>query len=327
MPLIRRGPRRALLALVLLLIALPAIVAGPFALRLQRLPADPSAGVHSDAFVYVPRRLHRDAAGRATLLVQPNNSGTRSDDVGVHVRDAAWTAFERHRVADELGVVLLVPAFPRPATGWQVYTHALDRDVLTTREPALARLDLQLLGMIDRARAQLQADGVVTDARVLVQGFSASGMFANRFTALHPRRVKAATVGSPGGWPIVPVATARGEVLRYPAGIADLPELTGRSFDAAAYAAIPQLVYQGALDDNDSLDFRDGWDAPAAAQVDRLFGGDPQARWEHAAALTRTVAPHARFVRVDGVGHDRKALQARSTAFFRSVLDASTPVH
>ena len=38
-------------------------------------------------------------------------------------------------------------------------------------------------------------------------------------------------------------------------------------------------------DDNDSLDFEDGWDKPMAAEVDRLFGDTPLARWKHAEAL------------------------------------------
>jgi hypothetical protein len=38
-------------------------------------------------------------------------------------------------------------------------------------------------------------------------GFSASGAFTNRFTLLHPEMIKAASIGAPGGWPIVPTAT------------------------------------------------------------------------------------------------------------------------
>ena len=57
----------------------------------------------------------------------------------------------------------------------------------------------------DDARGRLRAHGTPTDPRVLLQGFSASAMFANRFTVLHPQRVRAATIGSPGGWPIAPV--------------------------------------------------------------------------------------------------------------------------
>ena len=155
---------------------------------------------------------------------------------------------------------------------------------------------------------------------MLLQGFSASAMFANRFTALHPERVRAATIGSPGGWPIAPVATQGVDALPYPAGIADLAALTGQPFDSAAFARVPQYLYMGDADDNDSLDFGDGWDKPMSAEVDRLFGDTPLARWKHAEALYARAGANARFELVPGVGHDRKALQDRSTAFFRQVL-------
>lgn len=301
-----------------------AVLFGPYLARVRYVAADPAAGFRSGYYLYLPHEPRRDASGQATLLVQPNNSGTTSDDIAVQRRDAWWTGFERKRIADRLGTPLLVPVFPRPASAWQVYTHALDRDTLTTRDPALARLDLQLVAMIDDARARLAAEGRPVAPRVLIQGFSASGMFANRFTALHPERVRAATVGSPGGWPIAPVDAVRGAPLPYPAGVADLQALTGRPFDAAAFAQVPQLIYMGSADRNDSLDHADGWDKPVAAVVDRLFGDTPVARWPQAQALYRQAGVHARFELVPGVGHDRKALQDRSTAFFQQVLAGST---
>ena len=174
--------------------------------------------------------------------------------------------------------------------------------------------------MIDDARERLREDGIESDPRVLIQGFSASGMFANRFTALHPERVKAAAIGSPGGWPIAPLAKSGADELPYPVGIADLEALTTHPFDAAAFAAVPQLFVLGALDDNDSVDFRDGYDVEQAELVDRLFGADPQARWDAARTAYESAGVRAEFLRVDGIGHDRKALQPHSTAFFARIL-------
>lgn len=318
----RKAPvmRILLLGLAAALLGAAAILFGPYLARVRHVAADPSAGFSSGYYLYLPHAIQPDASGQATLLVQPNNSGTTTDDIAVQRRDAWWTGFERRRIADRLGTPLLVPVFPRPASAWQIYTHALDRNTLTTRDAVLARLDLQLIAMIDDARARLAAEGHPVAPRVLIQGFSASGMFANRFTALHPERVRAATIGSPGGWPIAPVEAVHGTPLPYPAGVADLQQLTGRPFDAAAFAQVPQLFYIGSLDDNDSLDHTDGWDKPVAADVNRLFGDTPVARWSQAEALYRRAGVRSRFDLVPGVGHDRKALQDRSTAFFQQVL-------
>lgn len=310
-----------LLGLAAIAMSAAAVFAAPYVVRVRYVAAQPASGFHAGYYLYLPRVPRRDAQGKATLLVQPNNSGTNSDDIAVQRRDAWWTGLERRRIADALGTPLLVPVFPRTASQWRVYTHALDRDTLTTREPALARLDLQLIAMVDHARATLSADGLPVDARILLQGYSASGMFANRFTALHPGRVRAVAAGAPGGWPIAPVArTAGGEALPYPAGIADVQALTGRPFDAAAFARVPQFLYMGDADDNDSLDFADGWDAHAAARVDALFGDTPLARWKHAQALYRAAGARVRFALVPGVGHDRTALQARATDFLAAEL-------
>ena len=134
----------------------------PYAARVKRFDASPATGFHADFYLYVSSgSLDRD--GVATILVQPNNSGINSDDPSVHRDDAWWTGFGRQWIADELGVILLVPAFVRPASKWEIYTHALDRDTLTTDRVDLRRTDLQLLAMIDAARASLAAEGVNVD--------------------------------------------------------------------------------------------------------------------------------------------------------------------
>lgn len=307
--------------IVLVVIAGGAMI-GPYYFRVQRFPANAATGYYADFYLYVSPGAKAAAAKGTpqTILVQPNNSGTNSDDPGVHRRDAWWTGWERQGIADELGVILLVPAFVRPGEDWQIYTHALDRDSLTTKRADLARPDLQLLAMVDQARRVLRQTGIETDEKFLIQGYSASGMFANRFAVLHPERVKAVASGSPGGWPIAPITTFAGESLPYPAGVADLEMLVGKPFDAEHFKAVPQIIFMGSLDDNDSLDFRDGWDEAPAALVDRLFGKEPQARWKGSETTYKTAGVNAQFLLVDGVGHDRKKLQSYSTDFFRRVL-------
>jgi hypothetical protein len=299
------------------------ILVSPYALRVKRIPANPANGYHADFYLYVSPQAKRLAKNgkTVTILVQPNNSGISSDDPRVHQRDAWITGFERHKVADELGVVLLVPAFIRPGEDWQIYTHALDRDSLTTERADLKRIDLQLIAMIDHARLLLTDSGIQTDERIFIQGFSASGMFANRFTILHPERVKAAAIGSPGGFPILPVETYAGESLPYPAGLFDIESLTGQPFNAEVYNAIPQLIYMGSLDDNDSLDFADGWEEETVRVVDRLFGADPLSRWKEAQSVYEGSGANVRFLLIDGVGHDRKSLQKYATSFFLQILN------
>ena len=318
----KRNLRYLLILLLFILISVPSVFMGPYSLRVQYFKANPKNGYHADFYLYVSPRAKRMAkAGKAiTLLVQPNNSGN-SDDPAVHQKDAWWMGFGRHRLANDLGVALLVPAFLRPGEDWHIYTHALDRDVFTTERPDLKRIDLQLLAMVDQARSTLEEKGLAGNEQFLIQGYSASGMFANRFATLHPKRVMAVAAGSPGGWPIAPITSYQGEALPYPAGIADLLELAGQSFDSTAYRTMPQLLVMGSLDDNDSLDFTDGWDKEDAELVKRLFGPNPVSRWDGSKAVYHSAGANVRFHLEEGVGHDRRSLQQYTTEFFRKILE------
>lgn len=312
-------------SVLLILFVLIAVVFfwGPYYLRVKHYPANPDKGYHAGFFLYISPGAKKIAqSGLAvTFLIQPNNSGTTSDDPMVHQKDAWWTGFERHKIANDLDVVLLVPAFIRPSQDWHIYTHALDRDALTTKREDLSRIDLQLLAMIDEARAIIKEEGIDSNEKFLLQGFSASGMFANRFTILHPERILAAAFGSPGGWPVAPVKNYKGVLLPYPAGIGDLDVLTGKAFDSVTYVGIPQLIILGSADDNDSLDFTDGWDKDAAGLVDGFFGNNPLSRWPHSESLYKQTGANVKFILVDGVGHDRKKLQSYGVDFFANILN------
>lgn len=308
-----------ILPVFLILILLMSYMWLSFKMNLTYVPASPEKGFHSPYYLYIPSGVSKQLkeGTEVTFLLQPNNSGRTSDDHEMHRKDAWWMAFGRHFLADELNVVLVVPTIIRPATDWHIYTHAIDRDVFTTDRKELYRPDLQVLAMIDDARDSLELLGFKTRSKFLVQGFSASGMFANRLTLLHPDRILASASGSPGGWPIAPISNFKGRSLVWPAGISDYQQLTGKTFDSS-YFHVPQLIVMGDQDDNDSLDFTDGWEPNTAEIVEQNFGESPIDRWTHSKKLYE--GTKAKFVLVEGVGHDRKALQSYTTDFFKEVL-------
>jgi pimeloyl-ACP methyl ester carboxylesterase len=309
-------------ALMLLAGLVLGFLAFRFFSRLERVEPQPAAAAafHSPYWLYTPWSLA--PSGPLRLLVVPNNTGISDDDRALHESKAWKRVYGLRAMAEELGTPLLVPAFPRPRSDWRVYTHALDRDTLTTEVPELARLDRQLLAMVGDARARLQRQtGRETDPRVLLFGFSANGMFANRFTVLHPESVLAVAAGSPGGWPIAPCKEWQGRSLRYPIGIADAAQLTGQAPDLERLRQVPVLVFQGGDDVNDSLAFTDGWDVEDRDVVHELFGQDMQARFRAAEAVYRDVLPQATFRLYPGVGHVRTAAMDRDVvAFFAAAL-------
>jgi len=307
-----------------LLLAAAGLVAGAAVLRpsaahaqvspvaddsLLRIAPEPGKGFTYPYFLHVPQSL-RAQGGRAMILVLPNNTGKLGDDLQLHEADArrrmlpfASAGSPLAKMAEQLGVAVLKPVFPRPESHWKIYTHALDRDVMTTDDAAYRRLDLQLIAMIDDACERLARSGIVAGEQVFLQGFSASGMFANRFVFLHPERVKAAVIGSPGGWPIAPVAEHQGRPLRYPLGVADFAEVAGKPLDLERLRKVPMFLYLGDRDDNDSLTFTDGYEPEDKETAFAVLGTTPVARWDTARALYGSAGLDASFKLYPDTGH------------------------
>jgi hypothetical protein len=266
------------------------------------------------------------SAPAAFLLVEPNNTGRLSDDLAVHLaaaRELATTAIGGY-LARELVVPLLIPVFPRPETEWEIYTHQLDRDTLAIRDGPMRRLDLQLLAMIEDARGRLASQGRPVAARVLMTGFSASGSFVNRFTAMHPEQVQAVAAGGLNGILILPVEALGGKALPFPLGVADLANASSRAFDAATWRKVPQFLYMGALDDNDAVQFDDGYAADEKAIVDAVIGAKMQPdRWEHCQRIYREAGANATFRTFEEVGHfTTREVNETIRDFFRAHLAA-----
>jgi PGF-CTERM protein len=225
-----------------------------------RIDANPDAGFEYPYFLYAPAALERDAGG--PLLVEPNNTGTATDDYGRH-REAArstaegeWNGGSGRVISDRLAVPFLVPAFPRPReepVDYTHYTHQLDGNTLAIEGTKLERIDEQLLAMAEDARSRLSDRGYPVGDGLVLNGFSASGNFVNRFAALHPDEVVSVTAGGVNGMGILPRERAKGFDLEYHVGVADVEALTGEPFDPEAYGEVNQFLYMGSLDFNDTI--------------------------------------------------------------------------
>ncbi|HEX8564430.1 MAG TPA: hypothetical protein VF648_02090 [Pyrinomonadaceae bacterium] len=271
-----------------------------------KIEAQPAKGFAYPYYLYVPKSLReeiKDAKKTRTILVLPNNAGKTSDDFAVHEADVKRKIKNNSEIADKLKVALLMPVFPRPQTDWQIYTHALDRDAMTTGKKEFARFDLQLVAMIDDALAKFGKKKLKFDKRVLMLGWSASAMFVNRFTFLHPKRVKAAVIGSPGGWAIAPVASFKEKALRYPIGTSDFKSISGEKLDLNNLRKVPLFMFLGDQDDNDSVIFRDSYEKEDEDLIIALFGKTPVERWDDSKKLYQDNKLNAEFRLYPNVKH------------------------
>ena len=233
----------------------------------------------------------------------PNNTGKVSDDLAVHEANVKLKIFQAGIVFNRLEVPVLMPVFTRPGKSWKIYTHALDRDSLLTKDARYKRFDLQLKAMIKDARNRLLLERLNTEERILMYGFSASGMFVNRFSFLHPEIVKAVALGSPGGWAIAPLATYEKRQLTYPIGIGDLKKVTGCEFGLEKLRDVPMFVFIGGKDDNDSVVYRDGYEKNEEELIFKLFGKTPIERWQISKKLYAESGLNATFKLFPETGH------------------------
>lgn len=261
-------------------------------------------GFVNDYILYIPKGTKKNT--HLYLLVEPNNSGIISDSIAVHEQLAinlATVSSVGNNIATELKIPLLVPIFPRPASKPLVYTHALDRDVMLEKDMILARPDLQLIQMIQDANTKLKACNIIVDEKIFMNGFSASGTFTNRFTMLHPERIKAAAMGGINGELMLPFEDYKNVDFDFPLGIHDLKKFTHRNFNLTAYQAIPQFFYMGALDDNDAVQYDDAYTVEESNTINTLLGKTVQERWKNCQTIYNGIQKNITFRTYENVGH------------------------
>ena len=158
--------------------------------------------------------------------------------------------------------------------------------------------------MIEAARKiVLQKESKSLYEKIFLFGFSASAMFVNRFTFIHPERVAAVALGAPGGWPLAPVKVHKGKKLNYPVGIGDLEDLVGTPIDLKKVSSVPMLLFLGAKDENDSVVYRDSYTKADETLIFSLFGKKPAARWPSAEKLYKEAGLNAKFKLYPDIGH------------------------
>jgi len=291
--------------------------------RLIRIDANHDKGFYVEYYLFIPETLK--SLDSTFLLIEPNNTGFVDDNHKTHM-DAAYDAVrfgQGSRLAIMLGIPLLVPCFDRPEIDWDIYTHALDRDTLLCNDGSLARIDKQLLAMIEDARIVLANKDIHTHSKILLNGFSASGSFVNRFTALYPEKVAGTAAGGVNGMAILPVGNIYGHELIYPVGIADIEEITELKFRLQQFASVPQFYYMGKEDDNDALLYDDAYSDLEREIIMKVLGVDMSVRWNNCQMIYESQGVNAEFNIYQGVGHEIiDEAEADVGSFFMKVIEA-----
>lgn len=311
----------AVFGLVVLLACSPEVKNG----ELIFTKAQPENGFNFPYFLFIPDKMSTE--NEQVLIVEPNNSGFADDDLQKHIEKAKRTAgiefYTGNYVTRKLGYPLLVPVFPRTRVNWKIYTHAFDRDVARQKDNELERIDLQLLAMVEDAKKKLAEMGFQLNEKFLMTGFSASGTFVNRFTAVHPEKVLAAAAGGVNGLLILPLEKLKNDSLNFPLGMNDFQDLFEKPFNAEAFKNTPQFLFMGELDDNDAIPYEDGYDLDERELVFKLLGEEMQpARWQKCREIYGKENVNAIIKTFPGIGHEQpEVVKDEIVKFFKNHIN------
>lgn len=151
--------------------------------------------------LFIPNNISNDA----TMIVEGTNASKSTDDFEeankIALNDALRPSLPIYNVAIELGLPTMYPLFPRIHNGQEtIYNHmlatnSLKSDTPMLKEYGLERVDLQLINMFNDTKKRLERIDITLDDKFIIDGFSTSSNFANRFTILHPEMVKLCIAG------------------------------------------------------------------------------------------------------------------------------------
>ena len=304
------------------------------------MPPNPKHGFNCGYSIFIPEGCQLDT----TLLVHCCNTGGGSvvDGKLDKSKSAIWL-YEGNMAAKlstielnpgmwygyDLKMPVLIPLIPR-VRGY--YTQALgsrvfNNDVSYLEEDNKNRsgdkqisqseimqiqeqcrdLPSQLVSIILDSKILLEKLGIKVDNKVIIEGYSAGSKFANGFTSLHPEMVKACICGGNSGLSILPVADLDNQELKFPLGVADIP-----NFDFDLFKNIPQYYYIGKEDDNDpamAVTDSDGclhprWEENYTLkeiyQIHTLLGKNIQERFDNNQRIYESFGVNAKFERFNG---------------------------
>ncbi|WP_094531438.1 hypothetical protein [Halorubrum halodurans] len=295
-------------------------------------------------YLYTPDAYpdNRAATGRTdVMLVEPISSPDPTDDLDTH-RDLAENIIKHsisRQLADRITAPFLVPVFPRVTaeTNTDRFIQQLNARSLQI-DGKFERVDKQLLRMTEHAQTLLAAEfntTTPTPPELLLNGFSSSGHFVNKFTVLHPTHVAGVTAGGVNGMVTLPTDSVPwyDDPVPYPIGTAAIRDLTGNPFNLEAFRTTPQYYYLGGDDDIDTLPDPSLWtddehgDRQAIAR--NVYGtGDPSHdRFPRCRDMYRKQDIPAVFGIYADTGHTPRPASTDVIAFHEDVVLSNTGIH
>lgn len=221
--------------------------------KIKFLAADTSNGINIPSIFAIP--LSDNINNQ--LVVESNN--LESEDLQKIIEQGIQTGIRLAKLTNNLPSPVVIPLIPSHKD--YPYLQQLSKECFNLSvDDRNYRIDEQVVKIINYAKFLLEREkGLVAKKRIFLNGYSSSGVFAQRFALLHPNIVETVCIGGASG--SIPIPT---EQIAYPLGIADYESLTGKKFDLDSYLKIKFRYYVGEFELQNKTDSRfDDFGKPA----------------------------------------------------------------
>lgn len=208
--------------------------------------------------------------------------------------------------SNDLAIPLLIPVFETPSIDkYPGYLPSLNHGAMQVTDDKFERLDLQLLNMITHAKEKLNANDekLVSEDGVIMNTFSASSMFSNRFALMHPSEVAGLTLGG-AAVRTIPADNWNGHPLPYPLGTAGLESMIDGDLDIEAYKSIPKLMYLNEGDEKNFVKFDNFFEYPDDVLREIYPETSPSKQWETTQQIQNELNNNVTFTTYAGGSHN-----------------------
>lgn len=184
----------------------------------------------------LPKEMKEDSF----LAVETNNLETENNEDLLN--SGLLTAHKLAQQLKENDNPILIPIIPSVKNGIPYYQQLSKECFSIPSNHPFYRIDLQVLNIINEVKHNISHRVNIKD-KVFLNGYSASGVFAQRFALLHPEIVDTLCVGGASGSIPIP-----GSELEYPLGVSDYSDIVGKTFNLESYLQIKFRYYIGSLE-------------------------------------------------------------------------------
>ncbi len=199
------------------------------------LPKDLEKNINIESIVLIPNKYDNNFN---QIILECNNNQT--NNFKSLILEAGKKAISLAEIVDKHPAPIIIPILPDEKIG-PYYQQLATECFNLPRENKNYRIDKQIVNLISKTK-KIMKDQYFIDVneKIILTGYSSSGVFAQRFSLIHPNLVEKAIVG--GALGSIPFPS---KSINYPIGIKNFKDLFGEDFNIEEYSKIDFNYYAG----------------------------------------------------------------------------------